>query len=80
MDKNQGRENRLNKVSVYTPKKLTKTEEVKANQLVKRLTGEKVDEVSYIVDENLLDGLKFVYKDKMWDFSLQNQIDSIVHP
>ena len=74
------KENKLRRALVYTPKKLTKSEEVKVNKLVNKLTSENIDEINYIVDEKLLDGLKLVFKDKMWDFSLQNQISSIVNP
>src|SRR3989344_8818075 len=73
-------ERRRNRASVYVPKELTKQEKVKVGRLVNQLTGERVDSINYFVDDKLIDGIKFVYKDKMWDFSLQNEIASIVNP
>lgn len=68
----------MDKAIVYTPTKLSDQEKLKAKNLVKQLTGESLEEVSFLEDQKLIDGLKIIYKDKLWDLSLQNQLSSIV--
>lgn len=67
-----------NTAFIYTPIKLSDNEKKKAKNLVKRLTGENIAEINFREDEKLIDGLKIIYKDKLWDFSLQNQLNSII--
>ncbi len=71
---------KINEASVIVPKKLDKTEKVKTMKLISRLTGEKVRGVNFYEDKSLLDGMRIFYKDKLWDFSLQTQIDSLISP
>lgn len=63
---------------IYTPIKLEGPDRAKALKLVQKLTGEIVSDASFMEDENLVDGMKIIYKDKLWDFSLQSQLQSIV--
>ncbi len=63
---------------IYTPIKLEKEEKNKAKKLIRELTGDNVEELAFYEDEELLDGLKIIYKDKLWDFSLQSQLASII--
>ncbi len=65
---------RENSVYVYTPRELKKNERLNLEIMFKKLTDTDVVNFSFIKDESLLDGVKIMYKDKIWDFSLAGQL------
>lgn len=68
------KENDSKKAFVYAPKDLNIAEKKQISIMLGKLTGEKIENYVFQKDEKLIDGLKIFYKDKLWDFSVANQI------
>jgi F0F1-type ATP synthase delta subunit len=62
---------------VYAPRNLNASEKKDLQKLFVNLTGETPHKIVFYEDKTLIDGLKIMYKDKMWDFSVKGQIDKI---
>jgi F0F1-type ATP synthase, delta subunit (mitochondrial oligomycin sensitivity protein) len=67
----------MKKTQVYSPRVLNSEEKNKVSKLIFESTGEAKSDVSFYVDESLIDGLKIIYNDKMLDLSLEGQIKSL---
>jgi F0F1-type ATP synthase delta subunit len=63
---------------IFSPIALNQKETEKAKKLVYKLSNEQPGKVNVIVDESLIDGLKIVYKDNQWDFSVAGEISSLI--
>lgn len=59
---------------VYTPRKLTRNEYKRIEKLILKLAGIKPEKISVTIDEDLIDGLKISYKDKIWDMTTLAQL------
>ncbi|OGM20532.1 hypothetical protein A2714_04040 [Candidatus Woesebacteria bacterium RIFCSPHIGHO2_01_FULL_38_9] len=66
-----------NSVYIYTPRELKKDERLSLKKMFTKLTDTNVDKFSFVKDESLLDGVKIMYKDRVWDFSLSGQLKSL---
>ena len=62
---------------VFSPRKLSATEKNMLKGSFKKLTGTIPLKVKFATDKTLIDGLKISYKDRLWDFSLLKQIESL---
>lgn len=65
----------MNKIIVYSPRKLSSEEKEKLKRQIDVPEGESI--IDFAVDESLIDGLKIIYNDKMLDLSLDSQIKSL---
>ncbi len=72
------KEQSLKKAYVYTPMVLKEVERKKITREIIRITGEAIESFVFEIDENLIDGVKIYYKDKLWDFSLSSQISKFL--
>lgn len=68
----------LNKATVITPVALSLVEQKKAVELVARLTKHKKIEIDFKEEPKLVDGIKVIYGDKVWDLSLSGQVESLI--
>jgi F0F1-type ATP synthase delta subunit len=62
------------KAVVLTARELSEAEKYKAKELASKFIKKKEFEVSYEVDESILDGMKIIWGDESWDISLASQI------
>jgi F0F1-type ATP synthase delta subunit len=62
---------------VYAPVEFNKEQKLQTQKLIVKLTKDDQLSIDYVVDRKLIDGLKIVYNDKVWDFSLATQIAQI---
>jgi F0F1-type ATP synthase delta subunit len=62
---------------IYVPRELSNKEKEKAKKLIANLTGGEANVFSFKVDTSLLDGMKIIYNDRVWDYSLSGQIRNI---
>lgn len=69
----------IDRIKVVSPIELDALKREKIQKLIKKLTGLKNFEVNYETDESIIDGIKIMYQDKMWDMSLSTQIKKIVN-
>lgn len=63
---------------VYVPKKLSINEKEKMLKLCMNLKDVKTTNILYHVQPSLLDGVKIIYNDKVWDYSLSNKLSGLV--
>jgi len=62
---------------VFAPTNLKESEKKNVLSVISKLTGEKIESVDFRLDESLIDGLKIIYDDRLWDFSLSSQLKNI---
>lgn len=65
-------------VEVFTPTKLTVGQKGKAQKLAAKLTGLKKVKCVFSLDESLIDGAKFRYKDRIWDLSTSGRLGVLI--
>lgn len=68
----------LNKATVITPVVLSPAQKKRATELVARLTKLKEIEIEFKKEPKLVDGIKVIYGDKVWDLSLSGQVESLI--
>ncbi len=62
------------KITVLTPRPLILAEKDRVVKLVRKIVGDGKNEIVFAQDVSLLDGLRIESKNKIWDFSLSNQL------
>jgi F0F1-type ATP synthase delta subunit len=62
------------KVVVLAPRLLKSQEKEKVKKFVGKVVGENLQDIVFVKDETLLDGIRIETKDKVWDFSLSSQL------
>lgn len=63
------------KVTVLTPRALKAEERMKVKKFVGKVVGKNVNNIVFVKDETLLDGIRIESKQKIWDFSLSSQVN-----
>lgn len=68
---------RVSNASIYSPRDLKKKEKEKIKMFIEKLTSIRVSDYFFERDEKLIDGIKIVIGDKVWDFSLSRQLKEL---